>query len=102
MDIGIHVEEEHAQIDNGPALAENLHRMGNILFRQDKYAEAEYYLLAQAIYLSLSDARGELTELEKLGVSYLSLKRYAEAEGCFAQARLLCASIVDDECEAKA
>ncbi|KAG9028237.1 hypothetical protein FS837_003940, partial [Tulasnella sp. UAMH 9824] len=81
----------------------NLDRMGDMLIEQGKYPEAEEcYLHVQAIYSSLSDAHGEVTELKSLGVLYVRQGRHTEAEECFAQARLQCACIVDEEGEAAA
>lgn len=83
--------------------AETLHRLGNIYFQQDIYGEAEvYYRLAQAIFSSMEETRGEAASLLSLGILFGRQGRYDEAEECFAQARTAFATISDEDGEAKA
>ncbi|KAG8932656.1 hypothetical protein FRC01_012860 [Tulasnella sp. 417] len=99
----IRLESSLAQIGRDGLRASTLDRLGGVYLAQDRHAEAEEsYRLAQAIFSSMSDARGEGMELRNLGLLYGRQKQYQESEEHFAQARLVSASIGDDEGEAEA
>ncbi|KIO23794.1 hypothetical protein M407DRAFT_26788 [Tulasnella calospora MUT 4182] len=83
--------------------ASTLHGLGNIHVKQGRYAEAEgYYHLAQAIFSSVGDARGEAPVLLRLGDLHFLQHRQDEAEECFTQARAAYAIVADQEGEGDA
>ncbi|KAG8945567.1 hypothetical protein FRC04_000701 [Tulasnella sp. 424] len=103
MDALIQAEALALRNNHYSTRAVTLDRLGEIHVAQGTYDEAEEcYRLAQAIFSSMDDVRGEATELLTVGMLYVLQDRHHEAEECFVDARVAYARIVDVEGEAKA
>lgn len=98
----IQVEGLCVRISHDANHPEAFHQLGEIHLKRGTYDEAEdCYRLAQAIYCSMEDIRGEATTLIQLGVLYFHQRRQGEAEECFTEARVTYTRLADEEGEAR-
>ncbi|KAG9042814.1 hypothetical protein FS837_010363 [Tulasnella sp. UAMH 9824] len=87
----------------GVTQAEILTQLGAECVEQGMYAEAEeHYQVAEAIYSSMGNARGEAAVLRSLGQLYSIQGRDQEVEKCFAQAQSAYPNDADGGGEVKA
>src|SRR5262249_47322686 len=82
-----------AEANNTWRLARLDINLGNIFYRQDRFAEAlEHYERAYRQLQSCKDAEGLAVVLSNLAVCYISLNKFSQALSTYEDARWFCAT----------